>query len=54
MFLEVPHDPLSRRPTAEAADDGAELLVVFGGDGTVHEVVNGIACREGVEPKRRP
>jgi diacylglycerol kinase (ATP) len=33
----------------EAADDGAELLVVFGGDGTMHEVVNGIAGREGVE-----
>ena len=30
-------------------DEGAELLVVFGGDGTVHEVVNGIAQREGVE-----
>ncbi|MDP9491258.1 MAG: diacylglycerol kinase family lipid kinase [Actinomycetota bacterium] len=33
----------------EAVDDGAELLVVFGGDGTMHEVVNGIAGREGVE-----
>jgi YegS/Rv2252/BmrU family lipid kinase len=33
----------------EAADDGASLLVVVGGDGTVHEVVNGIARREGVE-----
>jgi diacylglycerol kinase (ATP) len=33
----------------EAADDGVSLLVVVGGDGTVHEVVNGIAEREGVE-----
>jgi YegS/Rv2252/BmrU family lipid kinase len=33
----------------EAADEGATLLVVVGGDGTVHEVVNGIARREGVE-----
>jgi YegS/Rv2252/BmrU family lipid kinase len=33
----------------EAADGGASLLVVVGGDGTVHEVVNGIAGREGVE-----
>jgi diacylglycerol kinase (ATP) len=33
----------------EAADEGATLLVVVGGDGTVHEVVNGIAQREGVE-----
>jgi diacylglycerol kinase (ATP) len=33
----------------EAADEGAWLLVVVGGDGTVHEVVNGIAQREGVE-----
>jgi diacylglycerol kinase (ATP) len=33
----------------EAADEGASLLVVVGGDGTVHEVVNGIAQREGVE-----
>jgi diacylglycerol kinase (ATP) len=32
-----------------AADDGAELLVVVGGDGSVHEVVNGIAQRDGVE-----
>jgi diacylglycerol kinase (ATP) len=33
----------------EAADNGATLLVVVGGDGTVHEVVNGIPEREGVE-----
>ena len=32
-----------------AADEGAELLVVVGGDGSVHEVVNGIASRDGVE-----
>jgi diacylglycerol kinase (ATP) len=32
-----------------AADGGAELLVVVGGDGSVHEVVNGIAQRDGVE-----
>jgi diacylglycerol kinase (ATP) len=30
-------------------DDGFELLVVVGGDGSVNEVVNGIAGRDGVE-----
>jgi diacylglycerol kinase (ATP) len=33
----------------EAADEGATVLVVVGGDGTVHEVVQGIAGRDGVE-----
>jgi diacylglycerol kinase (ATP) len=33
----------------EAADDGASLLVVVGGDGTVHEVVQGVAGLDGVE-----
>ena len=32
----------------DAADEGAELLVVVGGDGSVHEVVNGVARRDGV------
>ena len=32
-----------------AADDGAKLLVVVGGDGSVNEVANGIAGREDVE-----
>jgi diacylglycerol kinase (ATP) len=33
----------------QAADGGARLLVVVGGDGTVHEVVQGVAGRDGVE-----
>jgi diacylglycerol kinase (ATP) len=33
----------------EAVDEGATLLVVVGGDGTVHEVVQGVAGRDGVE-----
>ena len=33
----------------DAADEGATLLVVVGGDGTIHEVVQGIAGREGLE-----
>ena len=33
----------------QAALDGAELLVVVGGDGSVNEVVNGVAGRAGVE-----
>ena len=34
---------------AEAARDGAKLLVVVGGDGSVNEVANGIAGLDGVE-----
>src|SRR5262249_21966038 len=33
----------------EAIADGATLLVVVGGDGTVHEVVNGAVGADGVE-----
>ena len=33
----------------EAAEDGASLLVVVGGDGSVNEVANGVAGRDGVE-----
>jgi YegS/Rv2252/BmrU family lipid kinase len=35
--------------TRKAIADGATLLVVVGGDGTVHEVVNGAAGADGVE-----
>ena len=47
FFSRAPGDltELARR----AADDGAELLVVVGGDGSINEVVNGIAGREGIE-----
>src|SRR2546430_412438 len=46
---------LSERPghlvelARRAAEDGAELLVAVGGDGTVHEIVNGIAGRTGID-----
>jgi len=33
----------------DAADGGASLLVVVGGDGSVNEVANGVAGRDGVE-----
>jgi diacylglycerol kinase (ATP) len=46
---------LSERPgqlgelAARAADDGASLVVAVGGDGTVNEIVQGLAGRQGVE-----
>ncbi len=47
LFSRAPGEltELARR----AAEDGAELLVVVGGDGSVNEVVNGVAGRPGVE-----
>jgi diacylglycerol kinase (ATP) len=47
LFSERPGElaALARR----AADEGATLLVVVGGDGSVNEVANGVAGREGVE-----
>jgi YegS/Rv2252/BmrU family lipid kinase len=47
LFSEAPGE--LTRLAADAADRGASLLVVVGGDGSVHEVVNGICGREGVE-----
>jgi diacylglycerol kinase (ATP) len=47
FFSERPGDLTELARTA--ADGGATLLVVVGGDGSVNEVVNGIATREGVE-----
>jgi diacylglycerol kinase (ATP) len=47
LFSERPGElgALARR----AVDEGATLLVVVGGDGSVNEVANGIAGRDGVE-----
>jgi YegS/Rv2252/BmrU family lipid kinase len=47
LFSERPGD--LTRLAAEAADGGASLLVVVGGDGSMNEVANGVAGREGVE-----
>jgi YegS/Rv2252/BmrU family lipid kinase len=47
LFSERPGD--LARLAARAADGGASLLVVVGGDGSVNEVANGVAGRDGVE-----
>jgi YegS/Rv2252/BmrU family lipid kinase len=47
LFSERPGD--LTRLAAQAVDGGASLLVVVGGDGSVNEVVNGVAGRDGVE-----
>lgn len=47
MFSRAPGELTELARTA--ADDGAQLLVVVGGDGSVNEVVNGVAGRNDVE-----
>ena len=47
LFSERPGH-LSQLASA-AADEGADLLVVVGGDGALHEVANGVVGRGGVE-----
>lgn len=53
--IETTHRGHAAEAAADAARDGAELVVVHGGDGTVNEAVNGmLAVTDGADPDLTP